>query len=95
MSRQHLHEIIAGKVDVDRFDLLTLLFFIHAMDDRITNSKTRFIHFVDESNRILNDCSMGELYIANPYECFLLMCILSIYPMGTYADVLEKSFEEE
>lgn len=95
MSRQHLHEIISEKVDVDRFDLLTLLFFIHAMDDNITNSKTRFIHFIEESNQILNDCSMGELYIANPYECFLLMCILSIYPMGTYADVLEKSFEEE
>ena len=95
MSRQHLHEILAGRTDVDRFDLLTLLFFIHAMDDRISNNKARYIHFVEEGNQILNDCSMGEIYIANPYECFLLMCILSVYPMGTYADVLEKSFEEE
>ena len=95
MSRQHLHEILSGKVDIDRFDLLTLLFFVYAMDEKITNNKTRYIRFVDEGNTILNDCSMGELYIANPYECFLLMCILSDYPMGTYADVLEKSFEEE
>ena len=95
MSRQHLHEILANNADVDRFDLLTLIFFIHAMDEKITNNKHRYVRFVEESNAVLNDCSMGQLYIANPYECFLLMCILSDAPMGTYADVLEKSFEDE
>ncbi|MBQ5969129.1 MAG: hypothetical protein IJL52_03325 [Clostridia bacterium] len=94
MSRQHLHDIRTRRVDVDRFDLLTLLFFVYAMDEKITNNKTRYIRFVDQANRMLQDCCMDKLYIANPYECFLLMCILSDAPMGTYADVLERSYEE-
>ena len=38
---------------------------------------------------------MGPLYIANPYECFLLMCILTDGPLGTYADVWELSCQAE
>ena len=94
MSRQHLHDIRTRRVDVDRFDLLTLMFFIHAMDEKVTNNKKRYIRFLEQANRMLEDCCMGSLYIANPYECFLLMCILSDAPMGTYADVLELSYEE-
>ena len=36
---------------------------------------------------------MGELYIQNPYECFLLICMLAEDPLGTYADVVERSYE--
>ena len=92
MSRQHINELLKNKVDIDRFDLITLCFFVHAMDDETDNNKRRYINIVNDVNRILVECNMGELYIANPYECFLLMCILSDCPMGTYADVLEKSF---
>lgn len=94
MSRQHIRDLIIGKVDVDRFDLITLSFFNVAMDESETNNKKRYVRFMEETTAILNGCCMGDLYIANPYECFLLMCILSDYPMGAYADVLEKSFEE-
>ncbi len=94
MSRQHIRDILNCKVDVDRFDLITLSFFNIAMDDTITNNKKRYVRFTDETNKILAECCMGDLYITNPYECFLLMCILSDCPMGAYADVLEKSFEE-
>ena len=38
-------------------------------------------------------CFLGELYISNPYECFVLMCILSEDPLGPYADVWEKSYD--
>lgn len=92
-SRQHIHDILSGKTAVDRFDLITLNFFIFSQDETITNNKTRYIRFIDETNLILNECSMGEIYVANPYECFLLMCILSEWPLASYADVLEKSFE--
>lgn len=94
MSRQHIHDILTEKVDVDRFDLITLCFFIHAMDEEVKHSKTRYIEFVDDINSILERCCMGELYVANPYECFLLMCILSEWPMGAYSDVFEMSYEE-
>lgn len=92
MSRQHIHEILSEKTEVDRFDLITLCFFIHAMDESVKNSKTRYIEFVDDVNSVLKSCYMGELYVANPYECFLLMCTLSEWPMGAYSDVFEMSY---
>ncbi len=95
LSRQHLREVNQGKADIDRFDLITLNFFVVSQDDSITNNQKRFAAFLDSTNKMLNKCAMGELYIANPYECFLLLCTLSDYPLGAYADVLEKSFEEE
>ncbi len=94
MSRQHIHDILSGKTDVDRFDLITLCFFVHAMNENYINSKIRYIDFTDDINRILAECNMGELYVANPYECFLLMCILSEWPMGAYSDVFERSYIE-
>ena len=93
MSRQHIYDIMMKRIGVDRFDLITLNFFIFAMDETTKNNNTRFFNFVEDTNRILDDCCLGRLYIANPYECFLQMCMLSDWPMGAYADVLEKSFE--
>lgn len=95
MSRQHLHEINTGKCDVDRFDLITLNFIVLSQDESITNNQRRFSEFVDSTNAILTDCSMGEIYIANPYECFLMMCTLSDCPLATYTDVFEKSYLPE
>ncbi len=95
MSRQHINDVLKRKKDVDRFDLITLSFFIFAMENENENNKVRYIKFTDFINNILNECYMGEIYITNPYESFLLMCILSDCPMGVYSDILEKSFEEE
>ena len=95
LNRQHLHDINAGKADIDRFDLITLNFFVVSQDETITNNQKRFSVFADSTNHMLRKCSMGELYIANPYECFLLLCVLSDCPLAAYADVLEKSFSEE
>ena len=81
---------------IDRFDLITLQFFIFALKvDEFPRAKPRYIRFIDDMNRILEDCCMGPLYIANPYECFILMCVLSDDPMGTYADVVEMSYLED
>ena len=93
-SRQHIHDVLAGKSDVTRFDLITLNFFIYSQTlDAHPNVKERYCSFVESTNRILNRCSLGDLYISNPYECFVLMCILSDDPLGTYADVWELSYE--
>ena len=94
-SRQHIADLLSKTVPIDRFDIITLNFFIYSQDAKYENdNKNRFIAFTDSTNEILNDCMMGELYVANPYECFLLMCILSDCPLATYADVWEMSFEE-
>jgi len=92
-SRQRVNEILHGGALPDRFDILTLNFFIFSQDESISDNKNRFIAFVDDSNRILSECGMGELYAANPYECFLMMCIVTDGPLATYAEVWEMSFE--
>lgn len=93
-SRQRISEILSGKTEVTRFDLITLNFFVFSQKLNVhPNAKQRYIQFLKSTNRILENCFMGNLYIQNPYECFVLMCILSLDPLGTYADVWELSFE--
>ncbi len=95
-SRQHIHDILAGKAEISRFDLITLNFFIYSQRaEDFSSAEQRYGSFIDSTNRILEECFLGPLYIANPYECFILMCILSDDPLGTYADVWELSYEGE
>lgn len=93
-SRQRIGDILSGKADVTRFDLITLSFFIFSQKtDSFPDPKNRYIEFLDSTNAILEKCFLGKLYVPNPYECFVLMCILSDDPLGTYADVWELSYE--
>jgi len=93
-SRQHIAALLSKSVAVDRFDLMTLNFFVFSQKKEYDmRNKARYIAFVDSTNEILSECMMGEMYIANPYECFLQMCIISECPLATYADVWEMSFE--
>ena len=95
-SRQHIGEILSGRTEVTRFDLITLNFFVFSQKlDEYPEAKTRFLEFQDSMNEILAKCLMGEMYIQNPYECFVLMCLLSNDPLGTYADVWELSYDPE
>ena len=93
-SRQHISDILSGKAEVTRFDLITLNFFIYSQKDELcSNAKNRYNEFYNSTNRILKKCYLGELCISNPYECFVQMCILTQDPLGTYADVWEMSYE--
>lgn len=94
-SRQHIGDIIFGKSQVTRFDLITLNFFVFSQNlDVYPEPKFRYLQFCDSTNEILERCFLGKLYIQNPYECFVLMCILSNDPLGTYADVWELSYAQ-
>lgn len=93
-SRQRINDILQNNAEVERFDLITLNFFIFSQKlDDYPNNKARFILFEDSTNKILDECGMGGLYISNPYECFVMMCVLADDPLGTYADVCEISYE--
>lgn len=95
-SRQHIGEILSGNSEVNRFDLITLNFFNFSQKlNQYPDAKQRWIQFTDSTSTILNNCFMGKLYIQNPYECFVQMCILSDDPLGTYADVWELSYKDE
>ena len=94
-SRQHISDILAGRSEVTRFDLITLIFFTYSQKvDEIPDAKKRLMAFVERTNAVLEQCSMGQLYVTNPYECFVLMCMLTESPLGTYADVWEKAYAE-
>lgn len=94
-SRQRIGDILSGKTDVTRFELITLNFFVFSQRlDDYPDSKNRYLKFVDSTNEILEQCFLGKVYVQNPYECFVLMCILSEEPLSTYADVWELSYHQ-
>ena len=48
----------------------------------------------EEVQKILHKCGMSAIYIENPYECFLLMCLLTDCPLAVFADIWEMSYED-
>lgn len=93
-SRQRINSILNHKFPVERFDLITLEFFIVSQEMQDEDPYKRYRHFLDEIQAILHKCGMSEIYIVNPYECFLLMCLLTDCPLAVFADIWEMSYEE-
>lgn len=93
-SRQRITSILKHKIPVERFDLITLEFFIVSQDQAEEDPYNRYRYFLDEIQAILRKCGMGEFYIVNPYECFLLMCLLTDCPLAVFADIWEMSYED-
>ena len=81
---------------ISRYDLATMSFLVlsHKLADE-ENPVVRYHSFLNYTNMLLDRCGMGELCAANPYEAFLLICMLTDYPLGTFADVWELSYNAE
>ena len=96
LNRQHIQEILDGSGTINRYDLATMSFLVqchrHAEEE---DPVKRYRAFLEGTNAVLDHCGMGELYVANPYEAFLMICMLTDYPLGTYADVWELSYEAD
>ena len=93
-SRQRITSILNHKFPVERFDLLTLEFFIVSQEMQDDDPYDRYSHFIHEVQPLLEKCGMGEIYIVNPYECFLLMCLLTDCPLAVFSEIWEMSYEE-
>ena len=93
-----LNELEFGNevVTMERFDLITLIFLLYALnEDKLSMyAGVRFTEFVEKTNNLLAEAGMMSLYPVNPYEAFILMCIVSADPLDTFAAVWEKSYEE-
>lgn len=96
LSRQRISQILSGKTRVSRYDLMTLVFYNISMEcDPDTRREERFNAFVSSVNTVMDRCHMGRLNIANPYESFLLMCMLTNGPLIAFGDVWDFSYEND
>ena len=95
ISRQRLDNLQLRKIHVDRFDLITLLFFVYSQETPDEEPEIRCMRYIDEINRILGECHMSALYPVNAYEAFILMCLLSDDPLPTYSEIWEMSYQGE
>lgn len=91
-SRQRIDGLLKGNAQPDRYDLITLCFFLHAQEDCLTGEE-RLSVFLREINPVLKNCSMHEIHPVNPYEAFILICALSDCPMAVYGDIWEMAYE--
>ena len=84
------------ETEVNRYDLITLNFFICSQQiDAYQSVQARFNAFYEGTNLILRECFMHELIIQNPYENFILSCMLSEDPLDTFESVWEQSYRKE
>ena len=95
LSRQRIEKIEHRQAAVDRFDLITLLFFIYSQEMSEDEPEIRCMNYLDEINFLLGQCYMSGLYPVNAYEAFILMCLLSEVPLSTYSEIWEMSFRQE
>lgn len=94
ISRQRIDGILKGKLPVERFDILTLNFFIYSQREE-QSAEERCRDFVKNTNAILKGCGMLEIYPVNPYETYILICLLSECPLAIYSDIWELSYQNE
>lgn len=95
LSRQRLGDILSGKAQITRYDLITLSFFAFARKTGECEAPLkRYSAFLDFTNEILEKCDMMPVYPVNPYESFIMMCVLSEDPVGTFSDVWELSYTD-
>lgn len=92
MSRQRIDDLLKEKHKVERFDLITMKFFLSALSDT-DDPAQRYSTFVEEINQILRECHFSDLYPANPYEAFILMCLMTDGPLSVFADIWEMSYD--
>ncbi len=90
MSRQRMNMLLGRKRPVNRFDLITFLFYLYSKKEG--SPDRRRDDFIREANAILMECHMAGLYFANPYEAFVTMCLMADEPLGTFQDVWEMSY---
>ena len=93
-SRQRITNILSHKFPVERFDLITLEFFIISQKMSEDDPFDRYHRFLQNIQAILEKCKMGEIYVVNPYECFILMCLLTDCPLAVFSEIWEMSYEE-
>ncbi len=92
ITRQRLDSLLKGELEIERYDLITLQFLIDSQKED-EDPRKRCMLYLDQMNEMLTGCGMQAVYPANPYEAFVLMCLLTEMPLLTYYDIWERSYE--
>ena len=94
LTRQRIHRILSGGQEPNRYDILTLLFFVRSAGlENLTDRKEALRRFEGAARETLAPCGFGGLYAADPFDAFLILCILTLDPVGTYSDVMETAYQ--
>ncbi len=98
-NRKRISDLKKGIKLPERFDVITLCFIIAAEKTLAIRSnvdvKRNYYNFVKNTNETLTKCRFGNLYAANPYENFIMMCMMCQDPMLTFSDIWEYSYNSE
>ena len=94
LTRQRIGALLSGKARAERSDLITLSFYLCAVKQKKTNPRRRFADFCEQMNKRLEKCGMYPLYVTDPYECFIMMCLLSENPLAAFSQVWSRSYGE-
>ncbi len=93
VSRQHIHRILSDECLPTRYDLLTLHFFQQSNMLRETdNRKTAVFQYTKSADELLADCGFGGMYPVDPFDAFLIFCMLTTDPFAAYTDVMEYAY---
>lgn len=90
LTRQRLNQLLNGRLEIGRNDLITCLFFLYAV--RSWEKGSRAEAWVRRCNQVLFLCDMHELYLTEPYEAFLAISIYVEEPLELYSEILELSY---
>ena len=94
LTRQRVSDILSGTTAITRYDLMTLNYLVYSLLQGFLSPSTRKDAFCRETNRILEECGMFPLYLANPYESFLELSISTEDPLCTFSDVFELCYAD-
>ena len=57
-----------------------------------SSPKELCMRFTEEANNMLTQCGMIHLYPVNPYESFILLCLLSDDPWESFCETWYQSY---
>ncbi len=88
-TKKFLYERIGENrtVDVSREDILMIVFMYCTMAMGYKETEEKFdyeerkSYFVNQANLNLRKCGFGDLYLLNPFELFLVSCLLQPKPL--------------
>lgn len=93
LSRQHIQRILDGRQPVSRYDLTSLHFLLFAATHPAGEDRVRMLKdYTDSADALLADCGFGGMMPTDPHDAFLMMCAVSVSPLGTYSDIMEKAY---